>query len=106
MTWAYDFECDTPILGILAALNRAGPWRWVEWNKEAFGTYLTSQPFEGVRARIYSDPRAQGDDGPRYTADFWLGPGAEVPRDAIEAAFRGMLAAVSARNVAPGEYWD
>ena len=33
MTWAYDFECDEPVLGILAALNRIGPWKWIERGK-------------------------------------------------------------------------
>ncbi len=108
MTWAYDFECDMPILGILAALNQAGPWQWIERDKGALGTYISSvfYPFEGFRARIYSDPHSPGENGPRYTADFWTEPGCEVPRPAIEAAFRNMLVTLSARNVAPGEYWD
>lgn len=106
MTWAYDFECDMPILGILAALNQAGPWRWIGRDKEAFGTYISSVPFEGVHARIYSDPHGYGENGPRYTADFRARPGCETPRHAIEAAFRDMLVTLSARNVATGEYWD
>src|SRR5947207_1764712 len=106
MTWAYDFECDEPVLGILAALNRIGPWKWIERGNEAFGTYISSVPFDGVRARIYSDPRGSGENGPKYTADFRAEPGCEVPRDTIEGAFRVMLATLSARNVAPGEYWD
>jgi hypothetical protein len=106
MTWAYDFECDMPILGILAALNQAGPWRWIERDKEAFGTYIWSVPFEGVHARLYSDPHSYGENGPRYTADFQTGPGCETSRQAIEAPFRDMLVLLSARKVAPGEYWD
>jgi hypothetical protein len=95
-----------PVLGILAALNRAGPWRWIERDKEAFGTYLSSVPFEGVRARIYSDPQRHGENGPRYTADFRMGPECDVPRHAIEAAFRDMLLTLSATKAALGECWD
>ena len=86
MNWAYDFECDLSILSIRAALNQVGPWQWVDRDKEAFGTYLSAAPFEGVRARIYSDPRSYGENGPKYTADFRAEPGCDIPRDSIDAA--------------------
>jgi len=104
--WAYDFVCDKPILGILPALNQAGPWKWTERDKDAFGTYVSSAPFDGVRARIYSDPNSYGENGPKYTADFRIEDGCEVPRRSIEDSFRDILAALSARNVTEGEYWD
>jgi hypothetical protein len=106
MTWAYDFECDLPILGILAALNRAGPWHWIERDKDAFGTYVSSAPLDGLRVRIYSDPQGTGENGPSYTADFWLNQADEGARSAIEATFNGLLATLSARAVTPGEFWD
>lgn len=77
MTWANSFECGLPILDILAALNAAGPWIWIERDKDAFGTYVSSTPMPGVRARIYSDPSAPGENGPRYIADFRLESGYE-----------------------------
>jgi hypothetical protein len=106
MKWAYQFECDQPILAILATLNRVGPWSWIERDKEAFGTYISATPLEGVRVRVYSDPQSPGENGPRYSADFVLEPRCRVSRIAIDATFQGILAALSARNVSPGEYWD
>src|SRR5262249_42763543 len=106
MTWVFDFECDLPILGILAALNRTGPWLWTERDKDAFGTYLSCVPREGVRARIYSDPRAPGENGPKYTADFRLDSANPGARGEIEATFKAMLATLCPRAVPPGEFWD
>jgi hypothetical protein len=104
--WAYDFESDKPIRDILSSLNQAGPWKWMERDKDALGTYISSVPFEGARVRIYSDPQGYGEDGPKYTADFRLEESCEVSRPFVEAAFSAMLVTLSARNVTEGECWD
>ncbi len=103
--WAYDFECDNTMAEIISTLNESGPWEWVWRDKDAFGPYISSAPFEGVRARIY-DLDGYYSNGPTYTADFKLGEGRKAERAAIDSVFSELLGKLAARNLTKGEGYD
>jgi hypothetical protein len=106
MSWGYSFDCDFRILEILAILNGVGPWNWIERDKDAFGTYISAVPIPGVRVRIFSDPNAPGENGPKYMADFRIDAEDRHSREILDAQFAGLLKSLSARSVAPSESWD
>ncbi|MDQ3754424.1 MAG: hypothetical protein M3371_06800 [Acidobacteriota bacterium] len=104
-TWAYDFVCDRPMAEIFSTINESGPWRWIERDKDAFGPYISSMPFEGLRVRIY-DLHGYYSNGPTYTADFKMDEECKVRRSLIDDVFRELLGKLSAHNITNGEYYD
>jgi hypothetical protein len=103
--WAYDFECDKSMAEIFSMLNESGRWRWIERTKDAFGPYISSVPFKGLRVRIY-DLDGYSSNGPTYTADFRMDEGCEVEKTLVNRVFAELLGKLAARNVMQGEYYD
>ncbi|MGP8142114.1 MAG: hypothetical protein ACLQBU_09580 [Terriglobales bacterium] len=75
-----------------------------------YGDYLNCRPKEGVRVRIhhpaefFTDKTKDPED--RYTVLFTIESTAPASRDAVDHAFRDLLAHLNARNLREIESYD
>ena len=106
--WAYDFACDQSLETILAALNSAGPWRWVLSESAVYGDYLNCRPEEHVRARLHEYPQmlfvGLRDKG--FSALLEIRAESMATRFEIDGVFQRLLQEIDATNITEIEPYD
>ncbi len=99
--WAYNFDCDKPLKGMLAAWNEAGPWQW------QLGVYIEAHSNEGVHVLVRDQPPVTGwysrlsrsPSDRKFTALLEIKADSSVTQAEIDGIFRGLLARVNATNI-------
>jgi hypothetical protein len=111
--WAYDFACDLPIEGILAAFNAPGLWQWQLRESHFYGDYLNCRPKEHVRLRVHEYPgtgmlmfKFAGSSDKGFKALLEIEAESGATRSEIDDVFQRLLQAINATNVTEIEPYD
>ena len=106
MTGAYEFVCqERSTADLLSRLNALGGWTWQMGDSHWYGDYLACAPFAGVRIRICDFPE-RVENSYRYRADVRASSECSTPMEAVDAAFRKILAEIAASGVREIEWFD
>ena len=107
--WAYDFDCDLSLDGMLRSFNAAGPWQWQLRDSAFYGDYLAAWTTD-VSIRVHEFPqdtgwyRTQNPSGRKFTVTLKID--SSLKSLEIDNAIRGLLAKINATKIAPGEPTD
>ena len=93
---------------VLAALNSAGPWRWVLGESAVYGDYLNCRPMEHVRLRLHEYPQMLfvGFRDKGFSALLEIRAEGMATRSEIDGVFRRLLQGVDATNITEIEPYD
>jgi hypothetical protein len=106
MTGAYSFLCQYRSTdALLGRLQELGIWQWRIGDSYWYGDYLGCRPFPGVRIRIVDFPSLV-DGNYRYESDIRISSECTTPMEAIDEAYRKMLAQIPAHDVKEIEWFD
>src|ERR1700675_1474086 len=83
---------------IALAAEWAGGAEWRMGDSHWYGDYVACVPFAGMHIRICDFPERVGDEY-RYRADVRVTAECSTPMEAVDAAFRKVLAEIAAHGV-------
>jgi hypothetical protein len=103
--FAYTFDSDLGLGGMLAKLNQVGPWEWVEWNNDRYGMYICAVPRREPRqsrVKILVD-----DDVDRFAVNAVLYGDDKATVDEVERTLLDrVLPAIGARDLKPTDTYE
>lgn len=105
--YAYSFQSDSSLVGILNLFNEIGPWRWINRYNDRWGDYISSRvlplPEHECMVKIFVEPD-------HYAVNVLLRSEHTNARQLFdqvrETLFDKLLPAIGARDLAEVQDYD